>query len=144
MPVLRGKRPLQSAESSPYGKKPQGERWMCRQCSPQWGDVIGYAMKKQNLEFQPALEYLADMYSLAEPGARSDQKEKSLDRGKWIDTAGAFLEACVSCLWSDEGEKALAYLYKRGPAVNSPLPQWSIGFCPKAGQPRRGSDWGIA
>jgi DNA primase len=103
---------------------------MCRQCSPKWGDVIGYIMKRDSVEFQEALNILS-------PNGDPPQKKKTntpqeVDRHKWVDAAFQFLEQCQPLLWSEEGKGALAYLHWRG-LNDDTLKQWALGYNPTEG-----------
>jgi DNA primase len=131
-PFCGGEDRFRYQEAAAWGKKPTGERWMCRRCSPKWGDVIGYVQKLNNVDFQSALELLADMFAINHRDTPHPQKKTEIDRAQWLSAARVFIEECVHRLWSAEGAKALAYLHRRG-LDDFILRQNLIGFCPKAG-----------
>jgi DNA primase len=124
---------------APPGKKPQGERWICRQCSPHWGDVIGYIMKRDNVEFQEAMEKLAPgTTTIKAPASRPTQE---IDREKWKRAALEFIEQCACNLWTSYGKAALNYLKYRG-LKKETLIHWAIGYNPTEGYGKP-EEWGL-
>jgi hypothetical protein len=115
---------------APPGKKPQGSRWMCRHCSPKWGDVIGYVMRRDKVDFQEALRVLAPNGS-SQHGKKA-QPQQEVDRATWADAALQFLGQCQPLLWGEEGEGARAYLHWRG-LDDDTLKLWMIGYNPSTG-----------
>jgi DNA primase len=116
-------------------KKPEGERWMCRKCSPRWGDNIGFVQKDEKLDFQQALEWLgqyAGIPSTAPTAAPLPTAKIEPDRATWVNAALDFLEECNRQLFSEAGEKALEYLHGRG-LSDEILQEWQIGFNPREG-----------
>lgn len=130
---------------APPGKKPAGARWMCRQCQPQWGDAIGYIMRRQGISFQDALaflagDHLADQHRAAIDATPSPAKEEpKFDRKAWEAAAEALVDECAGILFQDEGKRALEFLHKRG-LCDSALQAWGIGFNPRG---RPGAKRGI-
>jgi DNA primase len=118
---------------APPGKKPQGARWMCRHCCTQWGDVIGFVMRRDNVGFQDALENLANDTSL-KPIVNVEQQsvQPYIDREQWQRTALEFITDSAINLCKDEGISALAYLKSRGLNADS-LFRWDIGYNPNEG-----------
>jgi DNA primase len=103
---------------------------MCRHCSPKWGDVIGYVMRRDRIEFQEALRILAPNGIFQQE--RKTQQPHEVDRAKWADAALQFLEQCQPQLWGDDGEGARAYLHWRG-LTDDTLRLWGIGYNPLEG-----------
>jgi hypothetical protein len=118
---------------APPGKKPEGSRWMCRYCSPQWGDVIGFVMRRDNVGFQDALDDLANDASL-KPGVAVEQQsvQPYIDRKQWQKTAMEFITDSAINLCKDEGIGALTFLKSRGLNADS-LFKWHIGYNPNEG-----------
>jgi DNA primase len=130
-------------EQAPPGKKPAGERWMCRQCTPQWGDVIGFVMKRDGVDFRSAMKILdpegaeMDDRKIKASAPRADE----IDRPRWTMGALGFIEMTVNALWSDEGKGALAYLHSRG-LDDETLQGFAIGYNPIEGLGKP-AEWGI-
>lgn len=117
---------------------------MCRQCSPKWGDAIGYVMWRDSVGFIEAIKGLAGNqgmpYSETIPLHPIQNQPQEVDRLAWVDAAFEFIEQCEAQLWKPEGENALEYLHYRG-LNDSTLREWRIGYNPTAGfgDP---SEWG--
>jgi DNA primase len=129
-PFCGGEDRFRVQKSAPPGKKPQGARWLCRKCSPQWGDVIGYVQKRHNYDFQKALAFLGELAGMAKEEAFEMPKQDDFDRGEWLRMSEALIAESAEILWTAEGAKALAYLRKRGLA-DDVLRDWRIGFNPE-------------
>ena len=114
---------------APPGKRPQGARWMCRKCNPRWGDVIGYVMKRDSVDFPEALQRLTPNADTQQKNENKVQTKKPAEiiRSQWVDTATEFVEESIYHLWGDEGKGALAYLKNRG-LSDETLRQWLIGY----------------
>jgi DNA primase len=115
---------------SPPGKKPDGSRWMCRQCSPRWGDVIGFVEKRRDLDFLGALNWLADLCNLPRQERVTMPEKEVFNRAEYERMCYSFIEESACTLWTDTGKKALEWLHARG-LTDGILKTWAIGFNPE-------------
>lgn len=125
---------------APPGKRPEGSRWMCRQCSPKWGDAIGYVMWRNNVGFQEAARMISTQAAQPALHPANPYAPARLDRLAWVCAAFDFIEACEEQLWQEEGQNALDYLHWRG-LQDQTLKAWRIGYNPTAGYGVP-SEWG--
>ena len=109
---------------------PDSQSWRCfGQCN-EGGDLFGFVMKRDNLDFQEALKQLADKAGVTlKPQTQADKKHDQ-ERDTLID----IMEATVAfyrqqMLETTPGEKALDYLYKRG-LTDETIKTWGLGYAP--------------
>lgn len=135
---------------APAGKVPQGQRWMCRQCSEKWGDLISYYMKRNQVDFTEACRRLSGSGPADTPlqprntAARplAPQLDPQVNREIWQRTGREFVSMCEELLWKPAGAAARNYLNYRG-LTDETLQAWHIGYCPENGH-MDGADWGFA
>lgn len=104
----------------------KGGRFYCRRCGAS-GDAIEYLRKRDGVGYREACERLGETpKEMSAP--RSQQRARpaapplvspesewlALTDSAWQSAAGLFVEQCEDALHSDQGEKARAYLAKRG------------------------------
>lgn len=97
------------------------------------GDVIGFTMKQQGLEFPDAIEHLAREAGLQVPVQRREAPEVVDAREKLYklcDAACAFFSAQ---LYAPAGRQALAYLQQRG-LTEETIAAWRLGYAPEDAQ----------
>jgi DNA primase len=109
---------------------PDSQSWRCfGQCN-EGGDLFGFVMKRDNLDFQEALKQLADKAGVTlKPQTQADKKHDQ-ERDTLID----IMEAAVAfyrnqMLDTTPGKKALDYLYKRG-LTDETIKTWGLGYAP--------------
>lgn len=109
---------------------PDSQSWRCfGQCN-EGGDLFGFVMKRDNLDFQEALKQLADKAGVTlKPQTQADKKHDQ-ERDTLID----IMEAAVAfyrnqMLETTPGKKALDYLYKRG-LTDETIKTWGLGYAP--------------
>lgn len=78
------------------------------------GDVIGFAMRADNLDFIEAIERLADEAGLAVPQATPQEREKAQRQKTLLEATGAAAAFYESRLWAPAGSRAREYLQGRG------------------------------
>jgi DNA primase len=108
---------------------PQKQIWHCFGCG-EGGDVFGFVMKYENLDFKDTLKLLADkagvqlpQYKPETPG-QQDEKEFLLRINNFA--ARYYHEVLIS---GAAGKPALEYLKNRG-LTDGTIKQWQIGFAP--------------
>lgn len=109
---------------------PDSQSWRCfGQCN-EGGDLFGFVMKRDNLDFQEALKQLADKAGVTlKPQTQADKKHDQ-ERDTLID----IMEAAVAfyrnqMLETTPGKKTLDYLYKRG-LTDETIKTWGLGYAP--------------
>ncbi len=108
---------------------PQKQIWHCFGCG-EGGDIFGFVMKYENIEFKEALKILADRAGVKLPEYNSQNKQevrKQEQLYKINDFAARFYHEIL--LKDKRGADAREYLKSRGlkPATIS---KWKIGFAP--------------
>lgn len=108
---------------------PQKQIWHCFGCG-EGGDIFGFVMRYENLDFKEALKVLADKAGVKLPEYKprdiKEESEKEL-LYRINDFAARFYH---QILLSPQGEKALEYLKNRGLSLAT-IKQWQIGFAPE-------------
>lgn len=100
-------------------------QWLCRICSPSYGDPISFIMKRDGIEFKEACDKLS-----IELEQQKKQKKKPVPQPPvhmsdlpddypcfdpaWQQAADKFLTETVNLFWSDQGNGARQYLANRG------------------------------
>ncbi|MEL7626561.1 MAG: DNA primase [Anaerolineaceae bacterium] len=109
---------------------PDSQTWRCfGQCN-EGGDLFGYVMKRDNLDFQETLKQLADKAGVTlKPQTQADKKQDQ-ERDILLD----IMEASVAfyrqqMLETIPGKKALDYLHQRG-LTDETIKIWGLGYAP--------------
>ncbi|MDD2521442.1 MAG: DNA primase [Anaerolineaceae bacterium] len=109
---------------------PESQTWRCfGQCN-EGGDLFGFVMKRDNLDFQEALKQLADKAGVTlKPQTQADRKQDQ-ERDILLD----IMEASVAfyrqqMLETTPGKKALDYLHHRG-LTDETIKTWGLGYAP--------------
>ena len=109
---------------------PDSQTWRCfGQCN-EGGDLFGYVMKRDNLDFQETLKQLADKAGVTlKPQTQADRKneEKQQTLVEVLDASAEFFRKQM--LETVSGKKALDYLHKRG-LTDETIKIWGLGFAP--------------
>lgn len=112
--------------------------WKCRQCD-RGGDLITYAMERYSLGFKQACEFVGvDVNTLPHRPQRVTSGNSvpslgqyvALSDGGWQEGANEFCSECFEILWCSAGEKARAYLHRRGFNEDT-IERAALGFNPE-------------
>lgn len=121
--------PFHSEKTPSLVISPQKQIWHCFGCG-EGGDVFGFVMKMENLEFRQALNLLAEkagvklpQYKPQDP-ALQNEKEMLL---RINDFAARFYHGVLTS--DGRGKAAMEYLKKRGLSAET-LKKWQIGYAP--------------
>lgn len=114
-----------------------GAHWLCRGCNPRWSDVIDYVARRAGLSQDDKEKYklaqqLAEgchMVTSPAPAKQNEETEITPPGEEWQRQALATLSGAIDNLWSDEGDKARAWLHWRG-LNDATLQAWKIGYSP--------------
>lgn len=107
---------------------PQKQIWHCFGCG-EGGDVFGFVIKYENLEFRDALKLLADKAGVKLPSYRPENKHEQDEKDLLLrinSFAAAFYHKVLN---SQQGERAYVYLINRG-LTKGTIERWQIGFAP--------------
>lgn len=131
-----------------FGVTPDDGRYKCFGCGES-GNVIDFVIKRDNLpahDIQGAAAALgAEPVDVSKSATRNKHNVKRTNEPPgpvWQDRALDLVYTCRSLLHSPEGEKALAYLHKRG-FVDDTIWEWCLGFQPETRRFEELADWGI-
>lgn len=116
-------------------------RWWCRQCG-RGGDAVDYLRERDGLGFAEAVEALGmTSYPERRRGRRGQERASKPTDPVAAAPAGASLPAwapeaamevvavCEAALWAPQGERALAWLAKRGIREDTAR-TWRLGYSP--------------
>lgn len=108
---------------------PQKQIWHCFGCG-EGGDVFGFVMKYENLEFKEALRILADKAGVKLPVYRPENKPLEDEKELLLrinDFAARYYNQILTK--DTRGKAALEYLKNRG-LNEATITKWQIGFAP--------------
>lgn len=97
------------------------------------GNGINFLMKIENLTFTEAIEKLAQRYGMEVPRQKLSPKEeeKIRQRRVYFEINQTACDFYRQCLWSGKGEKARAYLEKRGLTAEI-VKKFMLGYSPES------------
>lgn len=109
--------------------QPAAGLWWCRFCYPdgKWQDAIAYVMRRDSVGFGDACRRLGALPRDDSQPRRWTADDDPVPSAAWRTRAAAFVEEYQAALWSEVGEKARAWLNRRGLQDNT-LREWGIGF----------------
>lgn len=121
--------PFHNEKTPSFNVSPQKQIWHCFGCSL-GGDVFGFVMRIENIEFRDALKMLAERAGVELPRYSRESKEQVDAREQFLRInkfAAAFYHKTL--VDQKNAEPARVYLNERGlkPAT---IKQWQIGFAP--------------
>lgn len=109
---------------------PETQTWRCFGQCGEGGDLFGYVMKRDNLDFPEALKQLAEKAGVVlRPQSPSEQKQDQVRQTltEVMETAVEFFRKQM--LETSAGKKALDYLHKRG-LSDETIKIWGLGYAP--------------
>ena len=121
--------PFHSERTPSFQISPQKQIWHCFGCG-EGGDVFGFVMKYENLDFKEALKILADKAGVKLPSYRPENKEQQDEKELLIrinDFAARYYHEVL--IKDKRGAQAQEYLKNRG-LTEGTIKQWQIGFAP--------------
>ncbi len=123
--------PFHSERTPSFTVFPSTKSFYCFGCGA-GGDVVTFIMKRENLEYRAALEFLANRAGITIPEDKNDgysagvvKRERVLSMNR---EAAKFFHAC---LYSDVGAAGLQYLTKRG-LSGATIKHFGLGFAPES------------
>ena len=110
----------------PFADRPG---WWCRQCDRR-GDVIGYIMQRDGLDFQAACEALgASVTNKATHRPAVPSGDDGPPSEAWQGRGRQFVAYCQGRLWNGTGAKALTWLQARGLQLDT-IRYFGLGYNP--------------
>ena len=111
---------------------PETQTWRCfGQCN-EGGDVFGYLMRRDNLDFNEVLKQLADRAGVvlrAQTPAEIKHEEVKQTLSQVMEAAVEFFRKQM--LETEAGKKALNYVHKRG-LSDETIKTWGLGYAPNS------------
>ena len=130
---LQGLCPFHEERTPSFGIDPVEKLYHCFGCG-KGGDVFSFVMETEGLDFQSAMEALADRYGVELERDREDpraeaRRARQRRLEQLLERTAAYY---ANYLWdSKEGAKARAYLAERG-LEEATLRDFGVGFAPSA------------
>jgi DNA primase len=121
--------PFHNEKTPSLNISPAKQIWHCFGCG-EGGDIFGFVMKYENLEFRDALKILADKAGVKLPSFRPENKQVQDEKELLIrinDFAARYYHKVL--MEDPRGKSALEYLKGRG-LTEGTIKQWQIGFAP--------------
>lgn len=121
--------PFHNEKSPSLVISPSKQIWHCFGCN-EGGDVFGFVMKYENVEFREALKILADRAGVSLPEYRPGEKQQAGEQEQLLkinDFAARYYHEIF--LKDKRADEARAYIRKRGLTPET-VAQWKIGFAP--------------
>ena len=128
---------------------PEGGRWYCRGFGDnKWHSPFDYVMRRDDIPFKEALMILGGDTNHSIPKQRQNAPGQAIDKRvivrtcdspEWQEQAIEIVSKGIADLWSSDGDRARAYLHKRG-LTEKTIKLWDLGFIP---EPRPGIAKGI-
>ncbi len=111
---------------------PETQTWRCfGQCN-EGGDVFGYLMRRDNLDFNEVLKQLADRAGVvlrAQTPAEIKHEEVKQTLSQVMEAAVEFFRKQM--LETEAGKKALDYVHRRG-LSDETIKTWGLGYAPNS------------
>ncbi len=121
--------PFHSEKTPSFTVFPSTKSFYCFGCGA-GGDVVTFIMKRENLEYRAALEYLANRAGIKLPDDdRDDHDPNAVKRERVLSMNREAAKFFHSCLYSPLGASGLEYLTKRG-LSGSVIKHFGLGFAP--------------
>lgn len=124
--------PFHSEKSASLMISPQKQIWHCFGCGA-GGDIFGFVMRFENVEFKEALRILADRAGVKLPTYNRDNKQEQNEKQLLLKINNFAAQLYHRVLTKDKrGKQALEYLLGRG-LTEVTIKLWQIGFAPQDG-----------
>ncbi len=121
--------PFHNEKTASLQISPQKQIWHCFGCG-EGGDVFGFVMRYENLEFKDALKLLADKAGVQLPSFRPQDPREQSEKELFLrinDFAARFYEQVL--LNDKRADEAREYLKNRG-LIPATITKWQMGFAP--------------
>jgi DNA primase len=120
--------PFHNESTASLMVSPQKQIWHCFGCG-EGGDVFGFVMRYENIEFREALKMMAERAGIELPAFQRPANAPPDISGELIRVNNFAAKFYHQVLRSPAGDAALKYLHDRG-LTEATLDQWQIGFAP--------------
>ena len=124
--------PFHNEKTPSFSVDTESQMYYCFGCH-KGGTVINFVMEMERMEFQEAVQHLAERAHMALP--QPDAKEKSTfvnseERERIYEANVIAARYFHSMVWTDEGSEVLNYLYKRG-LNDADIRRFGLGASPR-------------
>lgn len=119
--------PFHNERTPSFNVSPQRQIWHCFGCG-EGGDIFGFVMKQENLDFKDALKILAQKAGVELPQFRPKDPKEQEERDLLFRINDYAARAFQRALLKDAG--AMEYLKGRGLTAGT-IEKWQIGFAPQ-------------
>lgn len=112
---------------------PDNNTWRCYGLCAEGGDVIKYVMKRDSCDFKAACEKLGGQTTDV-PARKHEDSQPVIDvapSAEWQSMGGQLVKRSQAVLWSEDGEKAKAYLHEQRLLTDYTIDRWGIGYIPE-------------
>lgn len=121
--------PFHSEKSASLMVSPQKQIWHCFGCG-EGGDIFGFVMRYENVEFRDAIKLLAEKAGVKLPEYKPGDKKTEDERERLLRINSFAARFYHETLLKDKAaQPARDYLHKRGLTAET-IQQWQIGFAP--------------
>ncbi len=120
--------PFHNEKSASLMISPQKQIWHCFGCG-EGGDVFGFVMRYENLEFREVLPILAQRAGIVLPERRPGQAQAKKVSEELMRVNNFAAKFYRKILESKAGEEATEYLVNRGLTAKT-IENWEIGYSP--------------
>ena len=126
----KGLCPFHSEKTPSFIVFPETQRWHCFGACGTGGDIFTFLMRRENMEFREALEFLAQRAGIElRPLDEAEiQMRDELDRLRGLNAAAADIYHRI-LMESSQGEAARRYLQRRGVTAET-MTTFSLGYAP--------------
>lgn len=120
--------PFHAEKSASLMVSPAKQIWHCFGCG-EGGDIFGFVMRMENVEFRDALKILADRAGVQLPEQSGYHKQVEDVKGELLRINAFAAQFYAEHLKAPHAEQARMYLESRGLSQKI-IEQWRIGFAP--------------
>ena len=112
-------------------------RFWCRKCK-QGGDAVTYKMERDGWTYKQIIKEYGKSNGAHHGEHQHQPVQPKIARvdpppADWQNNAMLLVADCETTLWSDQGEKAQAFLHDLRGLRDDTIKAWRLGFCPASG-----------
>ncbi len=122
--------PFHNEKTPSFSVSADKQMFYCFGCGA-GGNVFGFLMKMENIDFKEALSQLASRIHYTLPEYSAESKERAVKRAKLFEINKAAARYFYECLKGDEGEKARKYLDERR-VLGQTVVKFGLGYAPNS------------
>ncbi len=132
---LKGLCPFHSEKTPSFTVYPQDNSFYCFGCGA-GGDAITFIIKKENLDYPDAVEFLANRagITIIQDESRGVRREQKIDRGRMLKMNADAARYFHKCLFDDttDAKFALAYFVEKRKLSLTTIKHFGLGYAPNS------------